>query len=58
MLPQIIMNRSIHILRKDVRAYDHTLTFVIIRKCKEQNWSKNDSYKVLFQVHRFAEIIC
>ena len=41
MLPQIIMNRSIHILRKDVRAYDHTLTFVIIRKCKEQNWSKN-----------------
>ena len=35
MLPQ--MNRSIHILRKDVRAYDHTLTFVITRKCKEQN---------------------
>ena len=41
MLPQIIMNRLIHILRKDVCAYDHTLTFVIIRKCKEQNWSKN-----------------
>ena len=37
MLPQIIMNRLVHILRKDVRAHDHTLTFVIIRKCKEQN---------------------
>ena len=57
MLPHIIMIRSIHILRKDERAHDHTLTFVIIRKCKEQK-SKNDYYKVLFQVHRFAEIIC
>ena len=37
MIPQIIMNRSIHILRKDVRAHDHTLTFVIKRKCEEQN---------------------
>ena len=56
MLPQIIMSRSIHILRKCVRAHDHTLTFVIKRKCKEQNWSKNDYFKVLFQVHLFAEI--
>ena len=57
-LPHIIMNESIHNLRKDMRAYDHTLTFVIVSKCTEQNWSKNGLYKVLFQVHRSAEIIC
>ena len=54
-LPHIIMNESIHNLRKDMRAYDHTLTFVIVSKCTEQNWSKNGLYKVLFQVHRSAE---
>ena len=37
LLPQIIMNRSIHILRNDMRAHDHTLRFVIIGKRKEQN---------------------
>ena len=37
MLPQIITNRSIHNLRKDMRAHDHTLRFVIIGKRKEQN---------------------
>ena len=58
MLPQIIMNRSIHILRNDMRAHDHTLRFVIIGKRKEQNWRKNNYYKVLFHVHLFAEIIC
>ena len=57
-LPHIIMNESIHNLRKDMCAYDHTLTFVIVSKCTEQNWSKNGLYKVLFQVHRSAEIIC
>ena len=36
MLPHIIMIRSIHNLRKDMRAHDHTLTFVITRKCKEK----------------------
>ena len=36
-LPHIIMNESIHNLRKDMRAYDHTLTFVIVSKCTEQN---------------------
>ena len=36
-VPRIIMNESIHNLRKDMRAYDHTLTFVIVSKCTEQN---------------------
>ena len=55
-LPHIIMNESIHNLRKDMRAYDHTLTFVIVSKCTEQNWSKNGLYKVLFQVHRSLKL--
>ena len=25
---------------------------------REKNWTKNGQYKVLFRVHRFAEIIC
>ena len=27
----------VNMLRKDMHAHDHTHTFVIIRKCKEQN---------------------
>ena len=34
------MIRSIHNLRKDMRAHDHTLTFVITRKCKEKKSTK------------------
>ena len=40
MLLHIIMIRSIHNLRKDMRAHDHTLTFVITRKCKEKKSTK------------------
>ena len=40
MLLHIIMIRSIHNLRKDMRAHDLTLTFVITRKCKEKKSTK------------------
>ena len=40
MLLHIIMIKSIHNLRKDMRAHDHTLTFVITRKCKEKKSTK------------------
>ena len=36
MLLHIIMIKSIHNLRKDMRAHDHALTFVITRKFKEK----------------------
>ena len=43
MLLHVIMIRSINNLRKDMCAYDHTLTFVITRKFKEKKLNQERS---------------